>query len=440
MDAIAGVILLLVLLPGRRLGEAERAVGRGRKALKPPSFRERTSPYVGSASDTGPATLEGRMRPTLLQRAAGAALLFAALAAPAHAAPAPQAVGAALAAAVSAEGTGTLTYDSATGSGDSVTLANAKIVSPHGDETITIPAIVLTGVADRQPGGFNAAGLAFDKGSAIARGRTLTWATGAMSDVTIPTPEEMKGTTALRPFKTMTISAISVAGKDFTTPATIASVEAAFGDVVGDAPSSVHVHVAKIDLPLDGVGTSSFAGAFLGMLNYKSIEADLLIDSTYDAASHTGELKALTLDIANVGKLTIAVKASDVSPGALAAKAQAETTHTGVKLDSVSVRLDNAGVVERLLDAQAQTMGGTRDDVRQMVLTGLLPFALSFVDSPTFRDKFTAALDTFLKDPHSLTVTLAPSQPVPFGAVMHTALHKPGTLPDLLAASVEANN
>lgn len=387
------------------------------------------------------------MTPMLLKRGAGAFAFVALFSAIAHAAPAPEAVGAALVAAVGAEGTGTLTFASATGSGDSVTLSTVKIVSPHGDETFTIPTIVLSGVADRPAGGYSASGLTFDNGTGSARGRTVTWATGALSDVTIPTPDEMKGTTALRPFRTMTVANISMTGKDFAAPATIASIDTAFGDVVGDAPSSVHVHVAKIDLPLDAL-SNNVAGTIAGMLNYKSVVADLTIDSTYDATAHTGELKALTLDIANVGKLTLAVKASDISPAALAAKAEAQahaagqpdTAHTGVKLDSVSVRLDNAGVIERLLDMQAQMIGGSRDDARQMVLTGALPFALSFVDSTTFRDQFTAALTTFLKDPHSFTVTLAPGSPVLFGAVVHAALHKPGTLPDLLSASVEANN
>jgi hypothetical protein len=357
----------------------------------------------------------------------------------ATAAPDPKAVGAALVAAADAEGTGALTFGGASGSGDTVTLSDVKIVSPHGDETMTIPALVLTGVAERQPGGFTAAGLAFDKGSALARGRTVTWATGAMSNVTIPTPDEMKGTTAIRPFKTMSVASIAITGKDFPTPATIASVDTSFGDVAVDAPSSIHVHIAKIALPLDQVGTG-VAAAVLGMLDYKSVEADLTVDSTYDAVAHTGELKSLTLDVANVGKLTVAIKASDISPGVIAAKATAQTAHTGVKLDSVSLRLDNAGVVERLLDAQAKMLGGSREDVRQMVLTGALPLALSFVDNAQFRDKFSAAADTFLKDPHSFTLTLAPATPVAFGTVVTTALHKPGTLPDLLAAGVEANN
>jgi hypothetical protein len=377
------------------------------------------------------------MRANLLTSAAAAFLLSAAVAA--NAAPAPEAVGAALAAAVGAEGTGTLTFASATASGDSITLSDVKVVSPHSDETVTIPAIVLSGVADRQPGGYTATALTFDKGSAVARGRTLTWATGAMAAVTIPTPAEMKTAAVLRPFKSMTVASISITGKDFATPATIASVETAFGDVVGDAPSSVHVHVANIQIPAGAI-TNSLAGAVIGMLDYKSFQADLTVDTTYDAAAHTGELKSLTLDIANVGKLTIAVKASGVSPDAIAAKAGAPKTHTGMKLDAVSLRLDNAGVIERLLDMQAKMLGGSRDDVRQMVLTGALPFALSFVDSAAFRDKFTAATDAFLKDPHSFTIALAPAEPMLFGTVVQTALHKPGTLPDVLNATVQANN
>ena len=402
---------------------------------------DNTANHVGSASDTGPATLEGRMRAMLLKGAAGAFVLFAAFAASADAAPAPQAVAAALAAAVSAEGNGALTFGSVSGSGDGVTLSDVKIVSPHGDETITIPALVLTGVADRQPGGYSATGLAFDKGTAVARGRNVSWSTGAMTNVTIPTPDEMKGAVALRPFATMAVANINITGRNFTTPATVASLEVAFGDVVGDAPSSLHIHAAGIALPLDAV-TNPLASAVIGMLDYKSVQADLVIDTAYDAAAHTGELKAMTLDVASVGKLTVAVKASDISAAAIAARAEAhpETVHSGAKLASLSVRLDNAGVVERLREMQAQMLKGTRDDVRQMVMTGALPLALTFVDSPAFRDQVTAAVGAFLKDPHSFTITLAPSQPVPFGTVMQTAMHKPGSLPDLLAASVQANN
>jgi hypothetical protein len=106
----------------------------------------------------------------------------------------------------------------------------------------------------------------------------------------------------------------------------------------------------------------------------------------------------------------------------------------------MTVRLDNAGFVERMLDMQAQMLGGTRDDVRSQLVDGALPFALSFVKNVAFRDQFQAAVQTFLQDPHSLTITFAPAKPVPLGEVMRTAARSPTALPDLLSPSVEANN
>jgi hypothetical protein len=368
--------------------------------------------------------------------------LFLLLAAPAaEAAPTPQALADMLTAAVAAEGNGALTYASVAGSGDTVTLTGVKIASARGSDTVTIPSLVISGVADRQPGGFTAASIAFDGGSSTAHGETITWTTGAVTDAVVPTAAEVKALTSLRPFKTLALAKLAISSPDLSSPVAIASIDAAVGDVTGDAPSSVHVHIAGINVPTD-VANGSMAGAVVGMLNYKSIVADLTLDSTYDVNAHTATLNTLTLDVADAGKITITGKASGISAGGLADadKEHAHAARADMRLDSFTVRVDNAGFVERMLDMQAQMIGGTRDAVREQIVDGALPLALSFVANQAFRDQVTAAVTAFLNDPHSLTISFAPATPVAFGDLVRAALHKPGTLPDLLGSSVQANN
>jgi hypothetical protein len=356
-----------------------------------------------------------------------------------EAAPAPQAVADMLTAAIAATGHATLTYAGVAGSGDTVTLSSVKLASSNASEIIAIPTLVVSGVASRQPGGFTATGIAFANGTATARGEVATWANASLADVIVPTPVEIRGHAGLRPFKTVTMSTIGISGANITTPVAAASLTAEVGDVLDDAPSSIRMHVTGINIPMD-LAANTVAGTVVGMLDYKSLLADVTMDSVYDTGAHTVTVKALTIDVAQVGKITIAGKASGFSVRALADSQHSADARAAAQLDALSVRLDNVGFVERLLDMQAKMLGGSRDDVRAQLVDGALPFALSFVDNAAFRDQFLAAVTVFLKDPHSLTITFAPAKPVPLGQVLRTAAHRPGTLPDLLASTVEANN
>jgi len=281
--------------------------------------------------------------------------------------------------------------------------------------------------------------LILTRGSATARGETAKWTTGSLAGVVIPTPDEIKGHGKFRPFKAVAMSALALSGTDIATPVVAASFAANIGDVVDGAPSTILVHVTGVKVPME-LAANTLAGTLVGLLDYKTLLADVTMDSAYDTAAHTAAINALTIDIADVGKITIAGKASGFSVRALADSQHSADARAAAQLDALSVRLDNAGFVERLLDMQAKMLGGTRDDVRAQLVDGALPFALSFVDNAAFRDQFLAAVTVFLKDPHSLTITFAPAKPVPLGQVMRAAAHRPGTLPDLLTPTVEANN
>jgi hypothetical protein len=109
------------------------------------------------------------------------------------------------------------------------------------------------------------------------------------------------------------------------------------------------------------------------------------------------------------------------------------------KLESLSIRFDNAGVVERALDMQAKMMGASREDIVAQ-LNGALPFMLNAINNPAFQEKVAKAGQAFLSDPKSLTITLNPAQPVPFKDITDNAMSAPQTLPDMLGIDVTANN
>ncbi|MCR4283029.1 MAG: hypothetical protein NUV72_08400, partial [Bauldia sp.] len=332
-------------------------------------------------------------------------------------------------------------YDSATGNGDSITLTGFRLTLADGS-AVTVPALIFTGVAERDAGGFTAVKIVFNDGAATARGNTATWASASAEDVIIPTPDEAKHHAKLRPFRAISATGIILAGTDFAAPISLATVVGEIGDIIdGQPPAEVLFRATGVRLPA-AIFAGSVAGAIIGMLDYKEFVADVSMDGTYDTDANTATVDRLAIDVPTVGKITLAAKASGFSIRAIT-DPNPEVSKAGrasARLDTASLRLDNAGFVERMLDMQAGMLGGTRDDVRAQLVDGALPFALSFVENEAFRNQFQAAMAAFLADPRSLTITAAPASPVPLGQVMRTAARSPATLPDLLAPTVEANN
>ena len=370
----------------------------------------------------------------------GAILGIALAAEPGHAEPDARAIAELLAAAVAATGKATVAYDVATGDGDSVTLSGFKLTLSDGSVT-TVPALVIAGIAPREPGGFTAEHIALDHGTATSHGATVTWATASLEEVVIPSADEVTNRAKLRPFRGLSVGSANLAGSDLPEPIDAATISVDVGEVADGLPSSINLRAGGVRLPTV-LFANSVLGAIINMLDYQEFIADVSMDGTYDSAADTVAIHVLTVDVPAVGKITLAGKASGFSLRDLtdADTEKSKVARAKARLDTLRVRLDNAGFIERMLDMQAGMLGGTRDDVRSQLVDGALPFALSFVENEPFRVQFQAAVAAFLADPRSLTITAEPSPPVPLGQVVRTAVRAPLSLPDLLAPKVEANN
>jgi hypothetical protein len=168
--------------------------------------------------------------------------------------------------------------------------------------------------------------------------------------------------------------------------------------------------------------------AVLDRLGYDQVQADVTVDSAYNPDADTVDIQSMTIDAADIGKIAMTAKFSGLSLYRLSDPKEEKAARAAARLDSLTVRFDDGGFVKRMLAMQADMLGGTPDDVREALVDGALPVALSFVDNASFRDSFLTAVGTFLKEP------------VPLGQVMRTALRSPLGLADLLAPNVVANH
>jgi hypothetical protein len=379
--------------------------------------------------------------PVLSVRVAALGLLaIAALSRPALAEPDAGEVARGLTDAIAAVGEGiSASYDDASGDAGAVTVSGLRVTLSE-SVVLSVPTVVLVNVAPRETGGFVAARIDFDNGTLSSAQYELTWAAAAVEDVVIPAAAEVRTHPKIRPFATMSLTTVSLGGPALSVPIESAGISVDVEDITDDAPTNVRVNAAALRLPA-ALLANSIAGVIVGMLNYSEFLAEVSLHGVYDTAADTASLETLAVDIATVGKLDLRANASDFSIRAITDPDEevAKQARADARLDSLTLRIDNAGFVERVLDMQAAMLGGTRDDVRTQIVDGALPFALSFVKNEDFRAEFRAAIADFLADPHSLTIVVEPKEPLPLGQVARTVVRSPMALPDLLDPSVEVN-
>ena len=353
----------------------------------------------------------------------------------------PVAVADLLAGAVGAAGDASATYEAAAGDAAGVTITGFRATLADGT-VASIPLVVVSAILPRDAGGFTADRIDFDSGTVTAADRMLTWATASIEDVVVPPADEVKSHPKVRPFRKLSVTSLSLGGGALSAAIAAATLGFEVDEILdGGPPAAVRMDATGVRLPAGLLG-NSFAGVIVGMLNYREFLADVSMDGIYDTAANTASIDTLAIDVATVGKVDVAARASGLSIRALTSPDDeiSKAARANARLDSLRVRIDNAGFVERVLDMQAEMLGGTRDDVRAQIVNGALPFALSFVKNEAFRDEFRAAIAAFLADPRSLTIVARPAEPVPLGQVARAIVRAPMTLPDLLAPTVEANN
>jgi hypothetical protein len=343
-----------------------------------------------------------------------------------------------LVAAVTATGKSQASYQGATASGDDVTITGYKMTNQKG-ETVTIPTLVITGVGARDKGGFTAKSMSFDGGSATADGNTIVWQTGAVADATVPTPDEIKAKAHVKPFTKLDVTGLNVTGPDLAAPVAIATVGMTIDATDDGTPRDFTMKIGGIKVPAAIFDKHPQQKAVLDALGYGDLNSSFDVEAGYDTAKDTLTLRSLTLSTDGVATLGIQARISGISLGkALTDGGSSVESESNGKLESLEIRFDNAGVVERALDMQAKMMGASREDVVNQ-LSGALPFMLNMIGNQGFQDKVATAAIAFLKSPKSITVVAAPTNPVSFKAISDAAINAPQTLPDILVVDITAN-
>jgi hypothetical protein len=183
---------------------------------------------------------------------------------------------------------------------------------------------------------------------------------------------------------------------------------------------------------------------------------DIRFDASGDAEIKiTDDKFGITSNIEYAGKdiggIKLALAGTDIPLAALSElkKAQKETRPPdmsalmpqlmGVSLGTFQFRFEDASITKKLLPVIARMQG--MDEATMVANAGaIMQVGLMQLKNQAFTDQVVGAVNAFLKDPKSITVSLKPAQPVPVQSIMTLNPTDPAAAINLLGVSVTAND
>ncbi|RUM21165.1 hypothetical protein EFQ99_27115 [Rhizobium vallis] len=359
-------------------------------------------------------------------------------------------------AAYAAQG-GTISAETVDIDGTTVTLKNVT-VKPAAGESLPIGEVTLSGVEEDEDGGYYIEEAAFPDINTTKDGVTVTAQELTLGGISIPA---------------------TAGGDSLDTMMLYESAHTGPLKVVKDGAEVFSVLESDMNLTLrENESGFDFDGAFKSMkadlskaedaqskdaiekLALQHVQGDITMKGAWELAPGTIDISEFAFDFTNIGKLNLGFKISGYTMAFMKsmqdamkqseANANKEQSQQALGLamlglmqqlsfEGAKVRFEDGSITKRALDyaGSQQNISG-----KQMAdsLKAMTPIMLAQLNIPELQNAVSAAVNTFLDDPKSLTVSAAPEKPVPFPTIVGAAMGAPNTLPQVLGVKVSAND
>ena len=187
-------------------------------------------------------------------------------------------------------------------------------------------------------------------------------------------------------------------------------------------------------------GDEDFLPLVIQVLGYEEMDFSLVGSGYYDGATQTLGYEQLDLILADGGTLGLKVVLGNLPEEILGYVVPEEQVMAFMDGSIVSgeVFYEDDGLADRLLELGAMMSGSNLPQLKAQITAGASMFALQLGD-PRIAQQVAAAIATFIDNPQSLTLRLAPSQPVPISSLAESAEQGPAAVIRQVNATLSAN-
>ncbi|MDR6757430.1 hypothetical protein J2Y48_002726 [Mycoplana sp. BE70] len=350
----------------------------------------------------------------------------------------------------------TVSYGNIVVDGDTVTLEGAKMASAGG-EAAEIGDVTLEGVEEDGDGGYTIETVRFPDFNTTEDGVTITASDLQIGGLTIPAEVDTHSLDSMLMYETASSGPVTVSSKG-TEVFSMSGMQANVGRMDGDAGLTFDATLSDIKADLTQVEDAK-SKETIEKLGMQSIDGKMTIKGSWELASGKLALDEYALDFNDVGRLDFsfaisgytmeflnamrqAMEASQANPNKDEANAALGMSMMGLlqqlTFNSAAISFADASLTKKVLDVVGAEQGVSGEQMAQS-LKGMVPLMIAQLNMPELQNQIAQAVNTYLDDPKSITISAAPANPVPFPMIMGAAMGAPNTIPQVLGVKVTAN-
>ena len=211
------------------------------------------------------------------------------------------------------------------------------------------------------------------------------------------------------------------------------------GPVIEGAPASTRLTLTGLDVPASLAAGVPLVGA-LPAFGYGDLSFDISADAAWDDAARTVALRDVTVSGKDIGTVKLAALFGGIGPELFSGSAPAQTMllFSG-NARALDLTLENSGLFERFLAAQAKELSLKPDELRKEYVTAsVLGVPVILGNGPAAKD-IGAAMGQFVMNPGKLTIRAKSKEPSGIGFVELGTASSPASVLDRLDVEAKAN-
>ena len=342
-----------------------------------------------------------------------------------------------------------------TADGSTVTLEGAQMKATGSEAPIKLGTITMEGV--EEDGGYTVETVSFEDINVTEAETTVTAKDLSISGVSIPGKVVPGTLESLLMYESASAGPVSVAAKGKEV-FSMSGMEANVTRMDDDAGLEFDATMSDLKADLTSVEDPKTKEA-LDKIGLHALEGKVSMSGSWELASGKLAVDEYAFDFKDVGRLNLslafsgytldflknmqeALKTAEANPNKEEANAAMGMAMMGLvqqlTFDNASISFEDASITKKLLDYAGSEQGVTGDQMAQS-LKGLVPIMIAQLNMPDLQNQISAAVNTYLDDPKSLTISAEPKEPVPFPMIMGAAMGAPQTIPQVLGVTVTAN-
>ncbi|MBB3288320.1 MULTISPECIES: hypothetical protein [unclassified Rhizobium] len=341
--------------------------------------------------------------------------------------------------------------------GSTVTLKGASFKTADMGEAIPLGDITLDGVEESN-GGYTIDEIDFADVDFKKDGTAVSASDLKLSGVEIPADATKGDLGSLLYYKSAHAGEISVS-KDGAEVFSIEDADATMNKRDDKSGLDFDAKINGIKADLSKVDDQKSKEA-IEALKLQQIDGTIAMKGSWEIGPGTIDISEYSFDFKDIGKLNLAFSISGYTPAFAKSLQEALKTvrsnpnqqeaqqSAGLAMlgllqqltfNSAQIRFDDASITARALDFAGKQQGVTGKQLAD-TLKAMTPIMMAQLNIPELQNAVSSAVNAYLDNPKSLTVTAAPGKPVPVPMIIGAAMGAPTTIPQVIGLKVSSND